>query len=150
MVMNELMRGAVAGAAATVPMTGVILGAKAAGLLYVPPPKQITAEAEQQTGAGANLSQGDFTLSWLAAHFGFGAAAGALFGLGRPLLPGPAWLKGLIFGTAVWAVSYLKVLPGLGLYPPPSRDRDSRTGTMIVAHLVYGSVLAELGRAWDR
>ena len=147
-VLRGALRGALAGAAATVPMTAVMLGAEAAGLLFVPPPKQITANAERQSGVRGQLSQPAFTASWLAAHFGFGTGMGVLYEAARPLVPGPAWLKGLLFGGAVWAVSYTKVLPGLGLYPPPSQDRDTRTATMVAAHAVYGATLAELDQDW--
>jgi uncharacterized membrane protein YagU involved in acid resistance len=139
--MNSLIRGPLAGAAATVPMTGVIYAAKAAGMLYMPPPAQITANAEAKSGATAD-SQAGFTASWLAAHFGFGAAMGLAYEAARPLLPSPSWLGGMLFGAGVWAVSYLKVLPSLGLYPPPQQDSNARTATMVVAHLVYGAAVA--------
>jgi hypothetical protein len=35
-------------------------------------------------------------------------------------------------------------LPALGLMPPPRRDRPGRPTAMIVAHLVYGTVLGSL------
>ena len=141
--MNGLIRGPLAGAAATVPMTGVIYAAKASNLLYTPPPKQIAARAESKSGATPQTQQG-FDVSWLAAHFGFGAAMGLAYQAAKPLLPGPPWLGGMLFGTGVWAVNYLKVLPSLGLYPPPEQDRDARTATMVAAHLVYGAALAAI------
>ena len=82
------------------------------------------------------------------AHLAFGAAAGSVFeglhrgrtprrGLGGPLL-------GAAFGAGVWLVSYAGWVPALGILPPPHRDRADRQAFMLIAHLVYGSVLGAL------
>ncbi len=80
----------------------------------------------------------------LAAHFGYGATAGAMYApLARifqlPLVPG-----GLGFGLLVWLVSYLGWLPALGLFPPPHREAPQRIALMIAAHVVWGLALGAL------
>lgn len=147
---NGLVRGAVSGLIATLPMTAAIYAGKELGLLVRPPPREVTHHAEKHTNVEQHLSQSTFTMTWLAAHFGFGASAGLVYSLVRPLLPSPTLLAGLAYGSAVWALFYTKILPDLGLYPPPQRDRLSRTATMVAAHFVFGSVTALLFRALPR
>lgn len=149
-ITNRLFRGAVSGFLATVPMTVTIYCAKKLGLLFRPPPKEVTGRVERQVDVRRRLSHPTFQLSWLAAHFGFGTTAGAVYGLLRPLLPRSPALAGTLFGSAVWALFYTKILPDLGLYPPPRQDRATRTATMIAAHLVFGGATAFAFRALAR
>ncbi|HET9014261.1 MAG TPA: DUF6789 family protein [Thermomicrobiaceae bacterium] len=140
--MNRVVRGGLAGLVATGAMSGVMAGGRYLGLLGTPPPKKITAHLEQRVGIRNELSYPEFQGSWLASHFGYGTANGALFGLLRPLLPLPDALAGLGYGMLLWAVSYLGIMPGLGLHRPATRDSLSKQGVMVAAHLVYGFVLA--------
>jgi hypothetical protein len=140
--MNVIARGALAGIIATGPMTIVIVVGKMLGLLNTPPPKQITAEVHAETGLHDEVQAEAFTASWLAAHLGYGAACGALLAATRPLLPKSDLVTGILFGGAVWGVSYAALMPGLGLYPPLWRDRPSRQAVMAAAHGVYGVTLA--------
>lgn len=142
--MNALVRGSIAGVVATIPMTAVIAAGRLAGLIQTPPPKQITANAERDAGVHpSSMSRESFHASWLAAHLGFGAAAGAVFALIGRFLPGSERSEGLLYGLLVWATNYIGLLPSLGLYPGPTEDSTSRTVVMIVAHGVYGVALAE-------
>jgi uncharacterized membrane protein YagU involved in acid resistance len=75
----------------------------------------------------------------LAAHFGYGAATGALYALLRPrgiILPGAA------YGLLVWTVSYFGIMPGLRILQPAHNHPLRRNWLMIVAHLVWGSTMA--------
>lgn len=144
--MNRIVRGALAGVAATGPMSLVMAAANAAGWLGMQPPKHITARAEEEAGVRQQISYPVFQSSWMLAHAGYGAAMGALYGLVRRELPLPAAVAGLSFGGLVWAVSYLGVMPGLNLYPWPSEDSPSRMSTMIAAHAVYGLTLGKVDR----
>lgn len=75
----------------------------------------------------------------LAAHFGDGAATGALYALVGPrsgVLPGAA------YGVLVWAVSYFAIMPGLRILRPAHQHPLRRNGLMIAAHLVWGSTMA--------
>lgn len=142
--MRQAIGGALAGLLATAPMTAVIYAGRQAGLLWNPPPRQIAGRVLRRVRGRGRMPRPAFQASWLAAHFGYGSAAGVLYSLLRRLLPGRPALAGLAFGEGVWAASYLGVMPGMRLYPRPQQDTGSRTAVMIAAHAVYGIALAEL------
>lgn len=144
--METVLRGSMAGAAATVPMTLVIEAGRAAGWVRTPPPEQITANVAKRAGEEPSRQNPAFQAAWLAAHLGYGAACGALYALIRPLLPRSDVATGLLFGGAVWTVSYLGVLPALELFPPAQDDSPRRQAVMIAAHAVYGISLASIER----
>ncbi len=141
-MMETIVRGAVSGFVATAPMTAVIGLGDAAGLLRTPPPVQITETVAERAGEEPDRGSPAFTAGWLAAHFGYGAVCGAIYAAARPLLPRSDLAAGLLFGGAVWAVSYLELLPALGLFPRATEDAPSRQAVMIAAHAVYGVSLA--------
>lgn len=144
--MHPILRGALSGALATIPMTVPILAARKLGLFRTPPPVQISDQIAAHTDVLPGRAEPGFTPSWLAGHFGYGAACGAVYGLVRPLLPGSTPAAGLLFGEAVWGVSYIGYLPALNLYPAPEEDVKPRTATMILAHAIFGLTLAETDR----
>jgi hypothetical protein len=118
---RKLEQGITGGALATLPMSAVMVGAQRLGLLGKHPPEKIT--QAMLFGIGARPSRGQRKLLAVAAHFGFGAATGAVFSLARPGEPTllRAALEGAAFGTAVWATSYIGLVPKLGIMPPPRR-----------------------------
>jgi hypothetical protein len=136
--MRRLLLGALSGLIATVPMSAVIFIGRQLFLRWTPPPKQITAAVVERAGIEPDRSSEGFELGWRVAHFGYGAACGAIYGLVGPALPGPRAVKGLLFGGAVWGVSYLGLVPALGLYPWPKDDSRTRIVVMIAAHAVFG------------
>ena len=149
--MNRLAHGAVAGLAASVPMTLVFLAGRAAGLLRIPPPAQIAAAAAAEAGARDAPDGPGFDAAWLGLHLAFGAAAGALFAAVRPALPRASGAAGLAYGAAVWVAAYGGVMPALGLYPPVARDRPARAAVTAAAHATYGWALAAVAdRAGER
>jgi putative membrane protein len=145
--MERIVRGGLAGLLATIPMTLVIALGRVAGWLHTPPPQTITARiAQRTTEAHPPRQSPGFQIVWLAAHHAYGAAGGALFAVLRPLLPRSDLAAGLLFGGAVWGVSYLGVMPALKLFPPAQDDSWRRQAVMIAAHAVYGTVLGETVR----
>jgi len=72
-------------------------------------------------------------------HYGFGAAAGALYAVVAPRRARP--FSGVAYSMLIWATSFLKVLPALRLMPPPSRDDKARQVVLAVDHAVYGLAL---------
>jgi hypothetical protein len=141
--MKRLVVGAFAGLTATFPMSIVIAIGRWTRMLWTPPPKQITASAAKRAGVDPDPSPEAFTAGWIAAHFGYGAACGAVYALAKPVLPSAPPIAGLVFGGAVWGVSYLGIMPALGLYPWPEDDSKSRIAVMIAAHAVFGVVTAQ-------
>jgi uncharacterized membrane protein YagU involved in acid resistance len=144
--MQTLARGALAGLAATVPMTVVIGAGRAAGLMGTPPPVEITENVGEHAGEQPDRQSPEFQAAWLAAHAGYGAACGVLFAAIRPLLPRSDLVAGLLFGGAVWGVSYIGVMPSLNLYPSAKDDSNQRQAVMIAAHAVFGTALATVER----
>ncbi len=107
--MNRFAAGALAGLAATVPMTLAMLALRRA--LPTPdeaplPPEEITAGMTEKTEALPSRDEEEVRPLSLAAHFGFGAVAGALY---APLADGeeglPPVARGIGYGLGVWAAS---------------------------------------------
>ncbi len=141
---QQVVKGAAAGAAATVGMSAFMLAARRAGWLGRMPPEKITARTLDRLHIRRSEQAQDWTATAL--HLAFGAAAGSLFEPARQIarLPIPAPIQGAAFGTGVWAVSYLGWAPALSVMPPPRRDRPGRPLVMLSAHWVYGALLGLL------
>src|SRR5690606_16045822 len=77
-------------------------------------------------------------------HFAFGALAGAGYAVLFKRVPVLTVIKGLLFGTSVWFISYEGWLPTLRILPAASDTPKQRNLLMIAAHLVWGSVTAML------
>lgn len=152
------LNGALSGLCATAPMTVTMLALHQ--LLpgheqYPLPPYEITREATEKPGVvqairrlaagGKTKSQHDRVAQALLAHFGFGAAAGAVYGLaGRAIAVAPGPPRGVVYGLIVWAANYLGLLPAAGLYRAPQREPLGRHAMMITAHVVWGAALGLL------
>ena len=101
--------------------------------------------AGREAGAHEQLDDPQDRLALtVASHFGFGAAAGAVYSLLADALPLSGAPAGVLHGLAVWGVSYLGLLPATGLYRPPEREPVGRHAMMIAAHIVWGAALGML------
>ncbi len=131
----------VGGAVATVAMSAFMLATKK--VLGEPPPRKLGRFMGRLTGDLFPSKTKQNVLATVG-HFGIGMGAGGVFGTLAPqirrVLPLP--VAGAVFGTMVWAAGYLGVMPALGLMPMPKHDRPGRPLAMIVAHWIYGTVLA--------
>jgi hypothetical protein len=133
-LLRAATRGGVAGLAATAAMSAFLIGMERIGILPGQPPRMIVdrfAPALPHDMADAAA---------LAAHAAYGAFAGAAFAAataGRAATQ----VLGMGYGLLVWAGGYEGWVPAMGVLPPAHRDRPSRAGTMIAAHLIYGFVL---------
>lgn len=139
----DALRGAVASLVASTAMGGVILTAAKLGLMgRESPPRRITRKLLDRSPLAKQQLDGLTT----AAHLGYGAVAGAGFGLLANRLPNvPARVAaGLAYGAAVYASSYAGWLPAVNLMPPVRKDKRSRQVSMVLAHLLYGGVLGAL------
>jgi Rieske Fe-S protein len=134
--------GAVDGAVATFAMSAAMMVQQKLGLLGEPPPRKIVRSLRRRGGIlGTSRNADDVTA--VLAHWGFGMATGALFGLLHRGARGTARssLLGAGYGAAVWAASYYGWIPAFGIMRPPHRDRPARPTSMVAAHLLFGSVL---------
>lgn len=143
--MNQVLLGAFSGLVATVPMT-VAMNAMHRWLpeeeRYPLPPRQTTMVIAEKTGMSEHLDERQRTGVTFAAHFGYGALAGAIYGLLAKDILGSKALSGASFGLAVWAGSYLGLLPALRLLPSGTEHPPRRNALMIAAHLVWGATLS--------
>ncbi len=138
---NRLLLGALAGIAGTFAMTAAARAMHRrlpVGQRYPLPPREII-EGTLPVPAKRALDEERRQSVTLAAHFGYGAATGALYALLRPrgrLVPGAA------YGLLVWTASYFGIMPGLRILQPAHEHPRRRNWLMIVAHLVWGSTMA--------
>ena len=146
--MNRLIAGAIAGVAATIPMTAFMVYTHRripSGERRMLPPKQVAGKVASEAGAEGLVDREDELLATTGVtHFGYGAAMGGAYAIGSPYIDLPAALKGTAFGLAVWAGSYLGWLPAAGIRPPATRRPASENAMMVASHIVYGIVLGKL------
>ncbi|HEY8554621.1 MAG TPA: DUF6789 family protein [Burkholderiales bacterium] len=150
--MNRLLAGAIAGAVASAAHTAAMLGARrlARRARREPvPPVQVTAALAHRTGAHPRSAAG-LRIAAALLHFGYGAAAGVVYGALHPRPPARPVANGIGFGLLVWAASYLGWLPAAGLIRPATREPFPRNAMMLLAHVAWGAALgrtvARLGR----
>ena len=74
-----------------------------------------------------------------AMHWGYGASAGAAYGIVAGSLTRPRPVYGLPFGASVWAVGYV-ILPEGGLYKPIWQYDAKTLAWDLSGHLSYGAV----------
>jgi hypothetical protein len=138
-------KGAVGGLIATVPMTLLMFAwhRKLPNTQRYPlPPSLITKRMFGRTPIPGKPAPMPNLAATLAAHFGFGAATGALFAaVPRELRQQYHVAAGVGYGLCVWAGSYMGWVPGMGLMPPVARQPVPRNSMMIAAHMVWGATL---------
>jgi len=139
---RSLFRGAFAGMVATGLMSGLMLGASRLGITGELPPDKIASKLLNRAHVSRSEGQQDAIASLL--HVAFGAGAGAAFGVVAPRVPVPPVPLGMSYGLAIWGVSYMGWVPGLGIMPPADRDRPGRQAVMFAGHLIYGAALGAL------
>lgn len=108
---------------------------------YPLPPRRITMRVAKKLGVKHHLDEEHRTGLTMLAHFGYGAAVGALFGLIAPREPSRAIPAGVGYGLLVWAGSYLGLLPSMDLHRPATREPAERNGLMIAAHVIWGAAI---------
>ncbi len=146
---SPLLLGALAGIVGTAAMTAAMRGMHRhlpARERYPLPPREII-EGMLPERANVALAEPRRQNLTLTAHFGYGAATGALF----PLLhPKGGAAPGALYGVLVWGASYLGLMPGLGILTPATRHPPRRNLLMVAAHLVWGATTALTLRELER
>jgi hypothetical protein len=140
--MKRILLGALAGLAATGPMT------LAMKLMheqlpreerYPLPPRQVTEGLAEKAGVDEHLGEEGRKAATWASHFAYGAACGALYGAVTGERVKNPVLAGVGFGLAVWAGSYLGWLPAADVLSPATEHPPRRNALMIAAHVVWGA-----------
>lgn len=131
--MKKIVYGVIAGASATLVMTGVMRRLHRhlhSHNKYPLPPSLITAKL-------ANIANPSIhkTLS-AAAHFGYGGVTGAMFPLVKKHINGPC------YGLLIWTLSYLGWIPAFRILSPAYKQPLERNLLMLVSHIVWGTGLA--------
>jgi uncharacterized membrane protein YagU involved in acid resistance len=140
-VSSALIIGALAGLAATVPMTlfmNQMHQQLPARERYPLPPSEIVEELTEQAGIDGYIDQPEHIALTLLAHFGYGAATGALYAPLAQAFHPPSIIGGAAFGLGVWSASYLGLLPAFGVLRPATEHPARRNALMIGAHVVWG------------
>ena len=147
--MRPLARGALAGLAATIPMTiamEMLWRRLPRHERYPLPPREII-DRILPPRTGAVLGERGSRNATLIAHFSYGAAVGSLF----PLITASRYpLSGAAYGVGVWAASYQGWIPALRILKPAFRHPPRRNALMIAVHLIWGASLAISLRELDR
>jgi len=140
--MRNVLAGAAAGVAATVPMTMVMetLHERLPGEVRRPlPPREIAEAVAVKFGVHGDLSEREMQNLALALHVGYAALTGAALSAFAPRRTAMGAGVGALFGFGVWATSYLGWLPVSGVRQPITYDPVARTGLMIAAHVTWGA-----------
>lgn len=145
--MNLLIAGALAGMAATAPMTlamKMMHRRLPTHERYPLPPRLITEKATEEAGVAGHLNETELKRLTLVAHFSYGAAAGALYAPLAKRIGLPTVASGALYGLTIWAGSYLGLLPAAGILRPATEHPVRRTALMIAAHVVWGATAGAL------
>lgn len=114
---------------------------------YALPPRLITESLADKAGVAHRTTHEQKQVAAGIAHFSYGTAVGALYGLLSGREESSPLAEGIGYGLAVWGASYLGFLPAAGLLSPATEHPARRNALMIAAHVVWG---AALGRAFAR
>ncbi|MGB7188992.1 MAG: DUF1440 domain-containing protein [Acidobacteriaceae bacterium] len=134
---RSIVKGAIAG------MIGGLAGAGAKMLTekIFPPrtdgqPSPPVVLVEQVTGR--DLPEDSKTAAMQGIHWGFGAAAGAIYGAAVEMEPSLGAWKGAAFGLTLNKITHETVLPRMGLSRPKNEQPTQERISEWVSHAVYG------------
>jgi hypothetical protein len=139
---RRLADGAAAGVVATAVMSLVMFARQRLRGVGTLEPKVITEAA--LAAADVHASEGTENVLSTVAHVGYGASMGALYGLLAPAVPAPPLVSGPLYGLLIALGSYEGWVPALGILPRLRRLSPPRRRGLVLAHLVYGSILGLL------
>jgi len=133
--MGDVSKGVEAGFVATIVISLLMLIQQAAGV--APTFNLITLIT-----AATNMP--DYVaISWIV-HFVVGVGLwGVGFAAFSPHLPGPHWLRGLIFGAFAWFLMMVIFLPAAGMPVFANGLGTTIPVISLMLHLVYGAVIGE-------
>ncbi|HET8655263.1 MAG TPA: DUF1440 domain-containing protein [Longimicrobiaceae bacterium] len=157
-LLADLLKGAIAGAAATWAMGPVT------SYLYQHESKEVRRQEDEARGGetaygaaaektaalmGKELTDEQRGTAGRAIHWALGTGAGALYGVLRDRVPGAGAGAGLLFGTAFWALMDEGANTALGLTPGPMAFPWQTHARGLAGHLVFGLTADATLRALD-
>jgi hypothetical protein len=133
-------RGALAGLAATVALTGLRQVWSKMGLVFETAPMQVVDRVEE-VGLRGDLSPASRRLLIVLAHFAYGAGTGAAFGLlrrerGKPTEEAAV---GSALGVLAWGAGWSSWLPLTGVHKAPWTQKTPKVLLPVVDHAVFGA-----------
>jgi putative membrane protein len=137
------LTGGVAGFLATLPMSLAMIAMHRILPVrhrYSLPPKKVTLRIARKLGIRTKLTGKKKNVASTLSHFGYGAAAGSVYGLTAGRMSGSPVAKGIGFGLLVWSGSYFGLLPAVKLWEP-EEEHHKRYWMMAAAHVVWGGFL---------
>jgi len=149
--LNTTIKGALAGLAATFPLTLAMSKLDQAFPIREKqsfPPRKIVMWLSRILGIKKKMDKNEKTFLTMIGHFAYGALSGTLikFLISRiPLVVGVPLL-----GLSVWILSYLGWLPVIKFDLSAFKMSSRKNLLMVIAHLVWGSSLALIYRGLDR
>jgi hypothetical protein len=135
---TEAGRSAVRGVVAAMAMTGLRRMTTGLGLLRQPPPDLVAEEAAPGLFGRVPPERREEAIEL--AHWAFGAAAGAVFGLLPDAARRPVW-AGPAYGVGIWLGFETAVAPALGLSGQQRWGLSDRAA-LVADHVLYGLVVA--------
>lgn len=139
-----LVAGLVAGVAAT--------AAKVLAERLYPPRTHGEPEPQElftERLAGHHLDAGTRHAAAEGIHWGFGAAAGAVYGGLAEFYPAVTSKEGASFGLALMALTHRGILPAMELSAQPEEQSEREHSSEAATHLIYG-IVAERVRSMVR
>jgi hypothetical protein len=130
------------GAIAAMAMTGMRAFTVDLGIVEQTPPQAIF--KQRARGLIRRVPRGRRRAAVELAHWSYGAAGGAAFGMLPETLRRRAW-AGPLYGLGVWLGFELGIAPVLGL-TQATRLRAAERSALAADHLLYGFVLSEMRR----
>ena len=131
---SALPRAIIGGLAATIVFTLML---RFLAPVMLGHPMDVAAVLGAFTGLGATAG--------LVIHFLFGALVFPIaYLIAGPYLPGPGWLRGVVFMAVMWLLAALIVMPmaGVGLFFGGAKEAMAA----LVGHVVFGAILGAVAR----
>ena len=138
----EIVHAAVRGAIAAMAMTGMRAFTVDMGIVQQTPPDAIV--RQRAHGLIRRVPRRRRRAAVELAHWGYGAAGGAVFGMLPDVVRRRSW-AGPAYGLAVWVGFEAVLAPVLGL-SQAKRRRPAEQAALAADHLLYGLVLSEVRR----
>jgi putative membrane protein len=99
--------------------------------------------------AGHRLFGAEKTQASEAIHWGFGAAAGAAYGVLAEFYPAATAQEGAAFGLTLLTLTHQTALPAMGLSAQPEDQSEREQSSETATHILFG-VVAERVRSFVR